>query len=148
MDEIARHHAHMAKLSQMGEHWHQKLWNGSGPWQGDRFLNLYHHPLKDEIEVRYEVPNQTPQLVFQISVADFDIDKLCHALAQADSRQGNTASKRLAEAEAHNAGIMTAQELKAQERKEEMTEKMRWALRKDVGHHIAPMSVPSARVSA
>lgn len=143
MDAIARHHAHMAKLTQLGEHWHQKLWYGSGPWDGDRFLNIYHHPLKDEIEVRYEVPNRPPELVFQIALADFDIDKLCHALAKGDSRKGASQAKMAAEVEDHNNRLRAEQDAAAQEKTDQTIERMQWAIKKDTGNHISPMTVPS-----
>lgn len=131
----------MARLQQLGEHWHHKLWYGSGPWEGDRFLNIYHHPLKDEIEVRYEVPNQKPELVFQIPLADFDIDKLCHALALADNRK-KSVEKKIQEVDEHNAKL-DAEAAKAKaERDEAFTDKMRWAMRKDTGQHVSPIVVP------
>lgn len=133
----------MARLQQLGEHWHEKLWNGSGPWAGDRFLNIYHHPLKDEIEVRYEVPNAKPEMVMQIALADFDIDKLCTALAKADNRQVSVADK-LTEIHAHNDGLEVERAKATAERDEEFKQKMLWAVRKDTGSHIAPLSVPHA----
>lgn len=135
----------MAKLTQMGEHWHQKLWYGSGDWDGDRFLNIYHHPLKDEIEVRYEIPNTKPELVFQIAVADFDIDKLCSALARADNRKKSVAEK-IVEIDAHNDKIEAEATYAEEQHRDEMIDKMHWALRKDTGHHVAPMTVPTSPV--
>ncbi len=141
MDPIAQHHAHMARLQQLGEHWHHKLWYGSGPWEGDRFLNIYHHPLKDEIEVRYEVPNRKPELVFQIPLADFDIDKLCHALARADNRK-KSAQEKVEEVDAHNDKIEADRAKAKQEAMDNHAERVQWALRKDTGNHVAPLTVP------
>ena len=135
----------MARLQKLGEHWHRKLWEGSGAWEGDRFLNIYHHPLKDEIEVRYEIPNEKPQLVFQIPLADFDIDKLCAALAKADNRKTSVQDK-IREVDAHNDALRIEAEKAEQAKKDEMTEKMLWAMRKDTGHHVAPLTVPDSDV--
>lgn len=132
----------MAQLQQMGEHWHQKLWYGSGPWDGDQFLNLYHNPLRDEIELRYEVPNQKPELVFQIPLADFDIDKLCASLAKADNRKTSVEEK-MAAVDAQNEKVEVERQKLQQENHDAFTEKMRWAVRKDTGQHIAPLVVPS-----
>jgi hypothetical protein len=141
MDSIAQYHAHMAKLTRMGEHWHEKLWNGSGDWEGDRFLNIYHHPLKDEIEVRYEVPNEKAQLVFQIPLASFDIDKLCKALAHADNRKVSVEDK-LVEVDAHNA-VKEAEDTYVEEQHRDATiEKMHWAMQKDFHDQPGPISVP------
>jgi len=138
---IAQHHAHMARLQRMGEHWHEKLWNGSGPWTGDRFLNLYHHPLKDEIEVRYEVPNKEPQMVFQIALADFDIDKLCKALYTADNMT-TTASAKSEAVLAHNDALHAAEAATKQERDDEVIEKMQWAINQDQGNNVRGIVVP------
>lgn len=145
MDEIARHHAHVAKLEQLGKHWHQKLWYGSGPWAGDRFLNIYSNKLTDDIEVRYEVPNEKPQMVFQIPLADFDIDKLCAALAKADDR-ATTVQEKIEEVDAHNDAKEAADAAVLQEHQDATIEKVHWALRKDTGAHIAPLQVPEHSV--
>lgn len=144
MDQVAQHHKQQAELSQLGEHWHQKLWYGDGPWDGDRFLNIYHHPLTDKIIVKYEVPNQKPETVFAIDLADFDIHKLCMALAKADNRK-TSALEKLDEAENANARLEAAAARAAEEREAEAAEKVQWAIRKDTGSHIAPMTLPGKK---
>lgn len=131
----------MAKLDMLGEHWHQKLWYGSGAWDGDRFLNLYHHVLTDKIELRYEVPNEKPQLVFSVPLDDFDIDKLCSRLAQADNRKTSVEDK-IKKVDAHNDALRDEQAKVAAEQQEAFEDKMRWAIRKDTGNHVSPVVLP------
>lgn len=140
MKELENYHAHKAKLSQLGDQWHKKIHYGSGPWQGDRFVFLYHHVLTDDIEVRYEVPNRKSELVAKIPLTEFDIDKLCRTLHTADNRTSSVQDK-VDKIDRENAAITDAQEAKAREKEEEFTEKMRWAIRKDTGNHVAPMTV-------
>ena len=142
MDSIAQYHAHTAKLQTMGEHWHHKLWYGSGQWTGDRYINIYHHPLKDEIEVRYELPDKKPELIMQIALADFDIDKLCAALHKADNKTSTPAEK-LARVDAENAKIDKVAKDAADEKQEALMDRMYWAARVDTGHHIKPMTIPT-----
>lgn len=141
--ETDRYLKQRAVLSQMGEHWHKLLWDGDEHtgWDGDRFLNLYHHVLTDDLILKYEIPNAKPELVARIPLADFDIHKLTRSLARADNRKTSVLDK-IAEVDAHNDKIREQDEKNAQERKDAAMEKLRWAMRKDTGNHIAPMTVP------
>lgn len=132
---------HRSRLSQLGDHWHEKLHHGSGPWDGDRFLFLYHHALTDDIELRYELPGRPPELVFKIALADFDIDKLCRKLAQADNRKTSVQDK-IDAADAANDKLIEDHAARALEQRDEAAKKLLWAIRKDTGNHIAPMTVP------
>ena len=138
---VKRHLEHKAQLATLGEHWHQKLWYGSGPWDGDQFLNLYHHVLTDQIELWYEVPNQKPELVAKIPLDDFDIDKLCTSLATADNRKKSVTEK-IDEIDAHNEALQAEQAKVAAEQREAFEDRMRWAVRKDSGNHVSPIVLP------
>ena len=136
---IDRHHKHMAELTQMGKHWHEKLWNGSGPWTGDRFLNIYHRVLTDDIEVRYEVPNERSQLVLTLSLADFDIDLLCLALAKGDNRT-STVEEKIEAADAANAALDKERAYDAEQQQGALIDKLKWAVRTDTDQHVKPIT--------
>jgi hypothetical protein len=129
-----------AQLQAAGEHWQRALAYGHGNWQGDRALVLYHKPLTDTMEVWYELPNQKPQLVIaDVPASEFDINKMCDALVKADNRRVSVEGK-LAEVDAHNDAIQAEQARVAEEHKEEFTDKLHHAIRKDTGNHIAPVT--------
>jgi len=129
-----------AELQRAGEDYQRDLAYGRGDWQGDRALVLYHRPLTDEMEVWYELPNVKPVLVLKEAVADFDIAKLCGALAYADNRNVSVEQK-MANADAKNDAIKADQARQTEDQKDEFTDRMFHAVRRDTGNHISPLTV-------
>lgn len=135
-------HARRAHLERMSDHWQQRLAYGDPDvgWDGDRSLVLYIHRLTDTVEVWYEVLDQKPVLVFKMPLEDWDIKKACARLAKADARK-RTAFDVIAEVDKHNEKVQAEIDYQKEQALESATEKMLWAVRKDDGHHIAPLHV-------
>jgi hypothetical protein len=141
MDQLIQYKAHQDRLSTLGKHWHTKLWEGHKNWVGDPFLILCHNVLTDEIELRYDVPNEKSQLVFRIDTSDFDIDILCDRLAYADNLRVPVAAK-VKEVDDYNEAVeKEAARVKA-DQDEELVDKLWFAFRKDTGNHVNQILVP------
>lgn len=138
------YHERQAQLQRMGEHWQKALWEGDPDvgWDGDRFLVVYHHVITDDILVKFEVPNQEPVLVFRVPLAEWDIKKACARLARADGRK-RSAFDVIDDVDRHNNALRAAEATRKEEALADATEKVQWALRKDTGRHIAPVTVSS-----
>lgn len=138
------YHAHRARLAQAGEHWQKQLAYGSEHvgWSGDRALVMYHEPILDNIEIWHELPGRKATIVMRVPSAEFEINKALATLRDADNRR-TSMDEKIAASDAHNQGILDAQAAKAAEMNEEVKEKMRWAIRKDTGQHIAPIVIPT-----
>ena len=132
-----------AQLEHMGEHWQKYLAYGDPGvgWEGDRALALYWAKLTDEMEVWYELPNQKPVLIFKVDVDGFDIHRICAMLRDADHRRRD-AGDIIKEVDDHNDKVMDEAEKAKKEVLDEAHDKLHWALRKDTGNHVAPITVP------
>ena len=135
-------HLQRAKLASVAPHWAQAIQEGDPliGWLGDRFLQLSHDVITDEIVIEHVLPDRKPVLVFRVPAVGFDIKRVCTLLRDADHRMRSRAEI-ADEVDKHNAKIMTEQQYRADQRMEAAKEKMRWALRKDTGNHIAPILV-------
>lgn len=136
------YHQRQSELSRLGEHWQKVLWEGDPDvgWDGDRYLVIYHHVLTDDILVKHEVPNKEPVLVFRVPLADWDIKLACRRLARADNRK-RSVNEIIDEVDANNARFAAEEEKRKQELLDAAGEKLRWAIRKDTGQHVAPLHV-------
>ena len=136
-------HARQARLRTAGQHWQEKLAYGdpATSWEGDRALVMYHEVLTDEILVRYELPDKEPKLVFKVPAEGFDIHKVTALLRDADHRR-QTPQDVIDRVDKHNALLTAEHDRVKKEKMDAAAEKFHWALRKDTGNHIAPLTVP------
>lgn len=135
-------HARQAKLQSAAPHWQEKLAYGDEHigWAGDRALALYFDKFTDEMVIQYELPDKKPVLVFKVPVEGFDIDRVCAMLRDADHRR-RTVREIEDSVDSHNAKILAAEDQHKADSLEAAHEKLRWAVRKDTGNHIAPLQV-------
>lgn len=131
-----------ARLQAIAPEWQKKLAYGDNTvgWRGDRYLQLYHNVITDKIEIFVELPDQKPVIVMSVDAETFDIHKACAALRDADHR-AQTPDEIIARVDAKNEAAEAARAKEFAARQEEVTEKMWWAIRKETGAHIAPMTV-------
>jgi len=137
----ARFLAHRAQLGVVAPEWQKMIAYGHGDWEGDRFLTLAHHKLTDTMEIWHELPDRKPVLVMKVPARGFNIYKALDALRRADGRR-HSINDVIVQVDRFNAKVQLEQAKKAQAMTDHATEKTRWAIRKDIGRHIAPMTVP------
>ena len=135
------HHRKLHDLQFSGEHYQRLLREGWNHWKGDRSLTLAYNRLMDRLEVWYEFPGQKPGLVCSIDRESFDIHKLCHQLYLGDPRERHHLD-RIKEIEAREDAAEAEKQKAFEEAQAAHTDRVRWAVRKDTGNHVAPMSVP------
>lgn len=131
----------VAQIDQAGPHWQRMLREGHGKWPGDPWLTLGRNKLTDMMEVWYERLNEKPRLVASIPIPEFDIYRVLDILYDA-SHTTSPVVEKLKEIDRFNEAVAKEKSRMAQEKMGEAHERMHWAIRKDTGHHIAPMTVP------
>ena len=138
-----RYHLHRAFITDQVPAWARRLQDGVPEigWDGDRALVLAHNVLKDEVEVWYSLPGRKPVLVLQVPFAEWDINKACARLRDADGRK-HSIEDRIVAVDRHNEAVEKERARQLRDRKEHVTDRMRDAIRRDTGNHVRPILVP------
>lgn len=132
-----------AQLQATAPEWQKRIAYGDNTigWRGDRYLQLYHNVVEDKMEIWCELPDRKPVLVMKVDAATFDINKALAVLRDADHR-AQSPEEIIARVDRHNEAVEMGRAKQYAAMREAAHERGHWALRKDMGHHIAPMTVP------